>query len=337
MTENVMMNHYQSLTIALLEGRITPQEEQELAALRAEDNLAQEHFHAWDEAWQQQHISNDRVDTMWEQFLSRIEEQPDQKSVIIPIYRRPAFRWAAAIVLFLLISLPVAHSYRVFNGGSTVVEPAVSMICYQSHESIADLTLPDGSKVVLNAGSSLSYEPDFGQADRRVLLVGEAYFDVQKDTLHPFIVRADGLQIRVTGTRFNVAAYDENEQTTVTLLQGGVRVTNPLFNADLQPDEKLVYTRANKELVKRVCDAEASIAWIDGKMDYDQVRLEELLMRLSRLYKQPILLENEALRHQNVHYYMDEQYPLNDVLEALSEVYKLNIRHDAVGYHVTPL
>lgn len=336
MTENVMMNRYQSLTITLLEGLITPQEEQELAALRAQDAQAQEHFRAWDEAWQKQHVSNDRVDTMWQQFLSHVEE-PEQRPIIIPFYRRPAFRWAAAIVLLLLISLPVAHSYRVFNGGSTVVEPMVTTICYQSHESIADLTLPDGSKVVLNAGSSLSYEPDFGQAERRVLLTGEAYFEVQKDTLHPFIVRADGLQIRVTGTRFNVAAYEENEQTTVTLLQGGVRVTNPLFNADLQPDEKLVYTRANKELVKRVCDAAASIAWIEGKMDYDQVRLEELLMRLSRLYKQPILLEDNALRRQDVHYYMDEQYPLDEVLDALSEVYKLNVQHDATGYHVTML
>lgn len=328
-----MMDRYQQLTIALFEGRITPEEEHELSAFLDSDASASSKMHTWDNAWQLRQPVSDHVDALWQDFLQQI---PTTQQVV-PMWRRPVVRWVAAACLLVLMMVPsllwLSHPGSLSHHlTATATLPQATVV--QSVNDIVFVTLPDSSRVVLNMGSTLSYAPDFGNKDRQVQLTGEAYFEVEKDTQHPFVVSADGLKIRVTGTRFNVAAYEESTQTTVSLLEGSVQVTNPVFEADLVPDEKLVYTRASKELVKRLCDAQASIAWLDGNMDYERVRLEELLSRLARMYREPIYIEDEAVRSMDVHYYMDERYPLHEVMDALQEVYKLSIRHDEDGYHV---
>lgn len=93
--------------------------------------------------------------------------------------------------------------------------------------AISVITLPDRTKVTLNRYSSLTY-PDRFKADRReVQLQGEAYFEVEKDTLHPFIVKADPVEVEVLGTHFNVEAYPGDAEVKTTLLEGSVAVSAP--------------------------------------------------------------------------------------------------------------
>lgn len=317
------MTRYQQLTIELLEGRITRTEEQELSDFLREDVSNEGNMLEWKRAWEEEGSSNEQVEVLWQQFLRRVESH----KTYIPIYRRRAFRWVAAFLLLLCsVSLTVLFRQRLTQA-TTLGESSLVMTstANQANGATTVMMLPDSSRVTLNAGSELAYSSDFGKGERRVLLEGEAYFEVTKHTDCPFIVKADGCEVLVTGTRFNVSAYAENEQTTITLLEGGVQVRHPLFKADLLPGEKLIYTRSSKELTKRQCDAEASIAWMDGKMDFDEIRLEELLSRLSRLYNEPIVMKDTALRNKDVHYFMDERYPLEEVLDALAEVYNLSV------------
>lgn len=318
------MNRYQELTIELLEGRITRKGEQELSDYLQEADGRAEQLHQWERAWNQEEHTNSLTEAMWQQFLSRV----DKPRVLDSGYRRRAFRWVAASLLLLCsVSLTVLLWHRPTQATTSIDSPVAvthtTVDCANS--AMTTIVLPDSSRVTINKGSTLTYASDFGKQERRVVLEGEAYFEVAKDATCPFIVKADGCEIWVTGTCFNVSAYEQDAQTTITLLEGSIKVTHPLFNADLVPGEKLIYTRANKELVKRLCDADASIAWIEGKMDYDQVRLEELLARLSRLYNESIVLEDTLLRNKDVHYYMDERYPLGEVLNALGEVYNLDV------------
>jgi len=328
------MTEYRDLSNAYFSGTISREDELCLFRWLREDTQHVTLWREWEQKWVDANAYCATTSVAW----LRLQQKSSSHSTIIPMpmWRRPVVRWAAvACCAIFLIVFAIHNSHRPTIPESSVTTTIPLPTVTQSSSNVVYDTLPDGSKVVLNRGSQLSYSSDFGQADRQVLLSGEAYFDIEKDAEKPFIVRADGLKIRVTGTKFNVAAYDQNTQTTVTLLEGGVRISNPLFDADLLPNEQLVYTRSSNELVKRVCDSEAAIAWIDGNMDYDDIRLEELVLRLSLLYQQTISIEGDEIRNKSVHYFMDEQHSLDEVMDALGEVYKLHIAHNEQGYLVS--
>ena len=165
-------------------------------------------------------------------------------------------------------------------------------------------------------------------------LTGEAYFEVTKDAAHPFIVQTGEIEVEVLGTHFNVVAYDDNEQYRATLLEGRVRVSNAHFQAELQPGEQLVYTTTTGRTEKSACDADASIAWIDGRMDYSHIPMGELMGRLSRIYGRDIEITDANKKLQDVHFVMNDTLPLSDIMEAFAITYHLNIHRTANGYTI---
>lgn len=113
-----------------------------------------------------------------------------------------------------------------------------------------ELVLPDKSKVILNAGSTVEYNSAFCK-NRNVKLSGEAYFEVTHDSEHPFIVTCEVLKVSVYGTKFNVQSYAESSNTAITLLEGrvGVRdLKNSMDEAVLMPGEQLLYNKENNEI-----------------------------------------------------------------------------------------
>ena len=130
---------------------------------------------------------------------------------------------AAAVVLFaagLWCGLPQLRR----PDRPTVGMPAERVEFSVSFGSRASTTLPDGSRIRLNAGSRISYAPDFNRSSREVRLEGEAYFDVRTDPAKPFVVQARDLSIVATGTAFNVSAYEEDPAVTTTLVRGAVTI-----------------------------------------------------------------------------------------------------------------
>ena len=108
------------------------------------------------------------------------------------------------------------------------------------------ITLPDGTKAWLNAGTELTYNEDYGQKKRTLFLTGEAFFDVAKDKEHPFIVNTSDLIIQALGTQFNVKAYPEEKIITTTLVEGKIDVrmiksNRQLKKVTLLPNEEIVY------------------------------------------------------------------------------------------------
>ena len=102
-------------------------------------------------------------------------------------------------------------------------------------------------------------------------------------------------------------------------------VSNESFEADLIPNEQLAYVSRSGELVKRVCESNEAIAWIDGRMEYDHIRLGELFRRLGRYYNRTIIVEDEAINRMDAHFAMDEPHELDELLSALADVYQLRI------------
>ncbi|HWB94440.1 MAG TPA: FecR domain-containing protein [Puia sp.] len=154
------------------------------------------------------------------------------------------------------------------------------------------LTLPDGTKVWLDAASSIHYPTAFTGSQREVDVSGEAYFEVAKDNRHPFLVKIDETtRVQVLGTHFNINAYSDEASINTTLLQGSVRVISNGEKAVLKPGQQ-AQTKQNKILVTNA-DTEKVMAWKNGIFDFQDASLEEVMRQLQRWYDIDVVYEKK--------------------------------------------
>lgn len=147
-----------------------------------------------------------------------------------------------------------------------------------------NIVLADGTKVYLNAVSSIKYPTQFNGDQRIVELDGEAYFEVAKNKSKPFIVKSGDQDIEVLGTHFNVHAYDNESVVKTTLLEGSVAVNYKNQKAILKPGQQSnVSDKFNKIAIKQV-DTEAAIAWKNGRFKFDNADLKTVMRQLERWY-----------------------------------------------------
>ncbi len=148
---------------------------------------------------------------------------------------------------------------------------------------IINITLADGSKVWLNAGSALTYPVSFIGNERNVSINGEAYFEVEHDASKPFTVLNGTKKIQVLGTHFNVNAFEDDDQDlTVTLLEGSVKVNNGNATGLLKPGQQ---AKVNKEVkIMNDVDLNAVVAWKNGYFQFDHASLQNVLKQVSRCY-----------------------------------------------------
>ena len=156
-----------------------------------------------------------------------------------------------------------------------------------------NVTLPDGTKVALNAASTLSFPSSFlGLVNRRVELRGEGYFAVAKDKLHPFLVQTDRQLVEVLGTHFNVNAYPDESATVTTLEEGSVKVTAGGRGevARLVPGEQSLLS--DGALKVSAADLEENLAWKNGDFVFNDEGIEDVMRRVSRWYDVEVVYVN---------------------------------------------
>jgi transmembrane sensor len=154
------------------------------------------------------------------------------------------------------------------------------------------ISLPDGSKVWLNAESSLKFPTFFVGDERKVTLTGEAYFEVAKNERQPFVVQTSLQEVKVLGTHFNINSYEDEDATKTTLLEGSVKVSTAQGNTILKPGEQ---SRLNPgQLVPLVIsiDVEHEMAWKNGMFIFKDEPIESIIRKLSRWYNVEIEIED---------------------------------------------
>jgi len=148
------------------------------------------------------------------------------------------------------------------------------------------LTLADGTKIWLNSNSKLKYPSQFGTGVRKVQLEGEAFFQVARDTEHPFIVDVTTAEIKVLGTSFNVNAYNDQDEILTTLVEGKVEVNDDFRGTSqkLLPNDQLCFNKLNGKTSRKIVDTRLYTAWKDGRFVFENCSLEDIMIRLSRWY-----------------------------------------------------
>lgn len=185
------------------------------------------------------------------------------------------------------------------------------------------LILPDGSKVWLNASSSISYPSRFsGHAKRSVELLGEAYFEVAKDKNHPFIVNTTKEKVEVLGTHFNINGYPEEKRTLTTLLEGSVKVSSitngsvdETGSALLKPGQQSTIG-ANGISVANV-QVEDAVAWKNGYFMFNSERLESVMLRVARWYNVSIEYSDPEVKNEEFFGTISKSAQISSVLKML--------------------
>ena len=149
----------------------------------------------------------------------------------------------------------------------------------------AQFSLPDGTTGWLNSNSSLKYFGNYS-SDRKIILNGEAYFDVITDKKRPFRVDANGIELEVTGTKFNITSFQDENDIEVVLDEGNVLVKNTeSLNAyTLKPNEMIVYNKVMKTMSTKVVQPEKYISWTEGKLSFRNDPIEVVARRIGRWY-----------------------------------------------------
>ena len=203
--------------------------------------------------------------------------------------RMNPWKWAAAIVLPICIAF---FTYYLVDSSQTVGAP---FIVKADKGDKATIELPDGTNVVLNSASQLSYLNNFGENGRRVQLNGEAYFKVAHDEKCAFIVQVGDLEVKVLGTSFNVSAYEDAKDVTVVLLEGKVGVYAQKTSHIMKPGDKIEYNKATHKITATQVHPSDYIEWTKGNIYFEKESLENIMKTLSRIYDVEIRFDSNKL------------------------------------------
>lgn len=240
------------------------------------------------------------------------------------------WKYTAAASIALLIAF---GSITVFKSKSTVISNIEVNAPFGIRSMI---TLPDGSLVYLNSGSTIKYPAIFSDTQRKVLLIGEAYFEVAKDTDHPFIVETGELNIKVLGTHFNIKNYDDDKIIETSLIEGAVEVINisNIIKSKIQlfPNQQAQFNKVSKELNKRTVIAKQTILWKDGKYYFNNETFTTVVAKLERSFNKKIIIKSEDLKNKIFLGMFDESKTIFQILDVMKEYSDFNytVKKDSI-------
>ncbi len=191
-----------------------------------------------------------------------------------------------------------------------------------------EINLSDGTKVHLNAGTSLKYPVKFiSGKTRQVFLKGEAFFDVAKDEKHPFVVNANQLNVEVLGTQFNFSSYPEDVETDVVLVEGSVNLYTPSDKNNhvlLKPGFKGSYSKsAAGQISTKPVITSIYTSWIDGELVFRNITFGNILKKMERHYNVEIINRNTQLTNEKFNASFRNE-PIEKILEYFKITYGID-------------
>jgi transmembrane sensor len=203
---------------------------------------------------------------------------------------------------------------------------------YVPFGQISQVILSDGTKIWLNSGTTLRYPEKFSETSRSVSVTGEAYFQVAKMQDKPFFVNSDNLKVEVLGTSFNFTSYKEDITASVILIEGSVDVqdTTGRTIATLHPGQMLTkHLRTNSIDMKEVKTAFYA-SWIEGKISFDDERLDQIAAKLERWFNVEISFDSEQLKSYRFTGTILKNKPVDQIMQAFELLSPIRFKHQVI-------
>ena len=286
---------------------------------------------AW-EAFEKKHISSEEEHLSFEkESIVKNEKKVSKARILAWITASVAV--AASLFLFIFrssqeISQPTEFSMELFSEVTSPkqVEQTLSDgYCVVSTPAATTtlVTLSDGTRVMLNANSTLEYPASFDDAEvREVRLKGEAHFEVTKNPHRPFVVKAGKMQTQVLGTIFDVKAY-RKDAPKVTLMEGKVKVSNADTEVEMRPGQTATL-QADKIVVSKASSSASD--WLEGDFDMDQVTLAEAMSDIGAWYNKTVVFQSQANMDKLIHFRFSRRASLQEIITALNEMGVAKVR-----------
>lgn len=283
----------------------------------------EEFYRRSNEAWENASgdINEDRMQRMQRDIMSRISavdgvrEQKGRKR------RKIVWLSAAAASIALIFG----------TGGYFAARHADKEVFYKvvaENGQKSTVSLPDGSSVKLNSGSSICYSSHFNRDNRNITLEGEAYFDVAKNPDVPFVVYAKEMAVTALGTKFNVRAYDNDSRIVATLVQGRIKTEADGDYRIINANNSVTYDKLTQTLVtEKVYDTDIAIAWTENRIFFDNESLEEIAQRLERLYDIDVVFNDDKCKSQRFNGRVRNN-SLENILSLISSTSDVSSRFD---------
>ena len=337
-SENVSENASEKVSENVSDARLS----QIFGEALGDEPSKEETLAAW-EAFEKKHISSEKEHLQKaEDELSekKIEDEIGGESSSRKISKARILAWitasvavAASLFLFIFrssqeISQPTEFSMELFSEVTSPkqVEQTLSDgYCVVSTPAATTtlVTLSDGTKVMLNANSTLEYPASFDDAEvREVRLKGEAHFEVTKNPHRPFVVKAGEMQTQVLGTIFDVKAY-RKDAPKVTLMEGKVKVSNADTEVEMRPGQTATL-QADKIVVSKASSSASD--WLEGDFDMDQVTLAEAMSDIGAWYNKTVVFQSQANMDKLIHFRFSRRASLQEIITALNEMGVAKVR-----------
>ncbi|WP_127132826.1 FecR family protein [Pseudoflavitalea rhizosphaerae] len=254
------------------------------------------------------------------QLFRSIEQkiQSGEVQSAAPIYevpRRNNRKWWIAAAVVALLGL---GGFYFFNSRSAAPGLVAVWKEVETNTDVRESRLPDGSKVWLNAGSSIRYDTAFSNGKREIWLKGEAYFDVAQQQAKPFEVHTGDITTQVLGTAFNIDAYDSSSRITVIVKSGKVAVRNAdKILSQLLPDQRIV-CRADGSFSKDSTAAHDMMAWTSGQLIFRDMKFSDVAKRLERKFRAELIFRDASIGNCSITASFTPSTTLEEILDMLA-------------------
>lgn len=326
-SENVSENASEKVSENVSDARLS----QIFGEALGDEPSKEETLAAW-EAFEKKHISSEEEHLSFEkESIVKNEKKVSKARILAWITASVAV--AASLFLFIFrssqeISQPTEFSMELFSEVTSPkqVEQTLSNgYCVISTPAATTtlVTLSDGTRVMLNANSTLEYPASFDDAEvREVRLKGEAHFEVTKNPHRPFVVKAGEMQTQVLGTVFDVKAY-RKDAPKVTLMQGKVKVSNADTEVEMRPGQTATL-QSDKIVVSKASPSASD--WLEGDFDMDQVTLAEAMSDIGAWYNKTVVFQSQANMDKLIHFRFSRRASLQEIITALNEMGVAKVR-----------
>lgn len=287
----------------LIDDTLTPAERKELTEYVCRHTTREEFFRLFDEVWATEEAASmphELQDRMYARIMEQIGSHANTtqvvsdgisfgKNIMVRKIGKVMFGAAAACVA---AALCILCAYLIIRHSD---DPAIFAVTAERGQR-AGVTLPDGTLVWLNSGSSITYTSDYGDKTRYVSLDGEASFAVAKDPGHPFVVEARGVTTEALGTEFNISAYATDDILTASLYEGSIRVNYSDASTILKPHQQVSIDLRDMTATVTSDDTGMSEApWRRDELTFDGQSLDEIAIMLGRVYNTEIQIDDPSL------------------------------------------
>lgn len=309
-----MKNYIQQLIELFGHNNYSADTQKKVQQWLADEEHVDEKNEALRELWKQ--AEGQRIPDGMQQSIQRMRQNLEIQFVTSHRNYQLLIWRVAAIFLLAVSSVSIYLMLEKERPEKDLVE------CYIPTAEIHELTLPDGTHVMLNSKSTLLYPEQFTGETRSVYLIGGANFKVKPDKKHPFIVKANDYQVTALGTEFNVNAYPESNELVATLLEGCVKVefNNLMSNVILKPSEQLIYNKQTKEHNLRLPEISDVTAWQRGELVFSNMHLEDIFTNLERKFPYAFVYSLHSMKKNTYSFRFRNQATLEEVMEIISQV-----------------